>query len=122
MQNYYYIPKQHEIALLDAIGDWSPSQSDESVICGVHLSEGKVYWNTIIYSINRDNEVSLLPYNPDVFSVFSINPIELLAYTLQSDLSLYEPSFKSILMSLEGVLEFVEVEDYQNHLNTLNQL
>lgn len=122
MTKYYYIPKQHEIILKQAIDEWTSEPNyGWTIITGVYNDGEFTEGNSIIYNtLRKDRERVNIPLAFQADSL--VNSKQLTAFTLEGDLDLYAPAFKSILMTLEGVLEIGNSTDYLIYLNSLNQL
>ena len=113
MEKYYIIPAEYSSYLLDIENSLN---NNGFVLTGVFKREGVFYFNTVLYTIV---EGEVVPKDISLYNIFNVPTKELIAFTLQGDLDLYEPAFKTTILALEGVLEFTDSETYIEYVNSL---
>jgi len=126
MTKYYYIPIELELDLRQLIDYWftRPKQNMYSVITGVYKNAEIIdNADSLIYSINILGEKTHIKrgilidnenYNNDNDKKTAK---QLIAFCLEADFELVEPSFENIFELYPEVLIFNDSKEYLNYIN-----
>ena len=111
MQKYYFIPKEHETLLANAVDLWTSAPNfGWTIITGLYKpNETETAGNSLVKNVLRvDRQIVNIPYS---VRNEKNEPQELYAFVLEGDLDLYAPDFKAVLDDIENIKQFEKNTD-----------
>ncbi len=116
MKQYFYIPIQHEALLTIAVNDWINS-GGWIIIQGVYKpNETPLQGNSTVVSVDRNHNQSNIAYS---VNDLSNNNLNLIGFCLEGNVQEQSPEYYQMLIQLEGVVEFINPDDYLQYINNL---